>query len=78
MAPTWVACRMTRPAAVGVTVKTPLTGVLIVAEPLTTVSTIGKAELAVGLTVNEPSMTARSGMAAKLIDCQVGLTAPVV
>ncbi len=68
------------PGAVGVTVKTPPTGPVIVAEPVdpgTTVSTMGNAELAVGLTVNEPLAMVRSAIAAKLTDCQVGLMAPV-
>ena len=54
---------------------TPPTGELIVAEPVTTVSAMGKAELADGATVNEPVPTARSAMAAKLTDCHVVLTA---
>jgi hypothetical protein len=69
------------PGAVGVTVKTPATGPLIAAapvEPGTTVSAIAKPELADGVTVNEPALINRSAMAAKLTDCHVVLTAPVV
>ena len=79
--PACVACSVTRPGAVGVTVKTPPTGRLIETEPIdpeTNVSAIGKAELAEGVTVNEPALIARSAMAAKLTDCHVALTAPVV
>ncbi len=70
-----------RPGATGVTVKTPPPALTIEAaptEPGTTVSTMGRAELAVGVTLNGPVTIARSAMAAKLTDCHVGLTAPVV
>ena len=53
----------------GVTVNTPPPTLAIDAAPTdpgTTVSTIGKAELAVGLTLKGPEMIARSEMAAKL------------
>src|SRR4051812_20979620 len=79
--PACVACSVMRPGAVGVIVNTPPTGVLIEAEPIepaTTVTVTGSAELAEGVTVNEPALIARSAMAAKLTDCQVGFTAPVV
>src|SRR5579862_4585722 len=72
--PACVACNVMMPPAVGVTVKTPATGALIVAAPVeldTTVSVIGKPELADGATVNEPALSNRSAMAAKLTDCQV-------
>ena len=68
--PPCVACSVMTPAERGLTVKTPPTGRLIEAEPVepaTTVSTIGKVELATGVTVNE-TPTLWSGMAAKLID----------
>src|SRR5947209_6608412 len=64
--PACVACNVMMPPAVGVTVKTPATGALIVAapvEPDTTVSVTGKPELADGLTVNEPAPISRSAMA---------------
>ena len=79
--PAWVACNVMRPGAVGVTVKTPPTGPLIPAEPIepgTTVSAMAKPELADGVTVNEPAAMARSRIAAKLTDCHVVLTEPVV
>src|SRR4051812_29000885 len=74
--PACVACSVMSPGAVGETVKTPATGPVIEAapvEPGTTVSAIGKLELADGLTVNDPVEIARSAMVAKLTDCHVGL-----
>jgi hypothetical protein len=53
--PACVACNVMRPGEVGLTVKTPATGALIVAaptEPATTVSATAPPELADGVTVN--------------------------
>ena len=47
-------------------------------DPVRTESVTGKPELAEGATVKEPALIRRSVMAAKLTDCHVGLTAPVV
>ena len=64
--PAWVACKVTLPAPVRVTVS-PET----VAGPLVTASVTGRPELAVGVTVNGPSHKPWSGTGAKVMVCGV-------
>ena len=78
--PAWVACNVMMPGAVGITVKTPAEGPVIVAvptEPDTTVRAITRPELAEGVTVN-CWPTDLSAMAAKLTDCSLVLVEPAM